>query len=465
MLRVSSVVRPVLARKASVGFLATFATIALLPCSVALADTVTTNFEPPLFQLGSVNGQGVVNGQPGWKSAPPGAIPSCNPTPTGGQYDQAVVANGAGAPASFGRQSLRMSNLCGNGEFFYQTYSTPVQSPAGETQPNSEYIAQFSFMTTTTAEQPGLFISVSPDSYEGSRMSWVGLADTPAGTQVSVSDTPNVDGEFVDYDGPVLARGVPHTIKFWIKINPGPNNDLVRIFIDGKDFGRCFTTWENYYRTSPEQAPPPNVNHPALLNSLQFRSSVQGPGALATTGGYLFDNVSVTTDDGAGPPGCDVPIDKVADSPTVTAGSVAGYRLTARNRGRLTARNLLLCDHIPNHTTFVSANRKLRRLGRRRCLFIPRLGPGQHASVHLRLRVNATAPLGILDNNADVGPVEPPNLPLLPLPPGTSVPELPGPVTPATAIKAIVVKKVKAIVRVVRAAQAVRPPAPPAVTG
>ena len=57
-------------------------------------------------------------------------------------------------------------------------------------------------MSTTPAQQPGLFLSVSPDSGEGSRMSWVGLEDTPAGIQVSVNDTPDVDGEFVAHRWP-----------------------------------------------------------------------------------------------------------------------------------------------------------------------------------------------------------------------------------------------------------------------
>ena len=51
--------------------------------------------------------------------------------------------------------------------------------------------------------------------------------------------------------------------------------------------------------------------------------------------------------------------------------------------------------------TFVSANRKLRRVGRRRCLVIPLLKPGQRVSFHLMLRVDANAPPGTLDNIAD----------------------------------------------------------------
>ena len=159
------------------------------------------------------------------------------------------------------------------------------------------FIAQFSFMSKTPAYQPGLFLSVSPDSGEGSRMSWVGLEDTPDGIRVSAADTPEVDGKFVYYDLALLDRTNPHTIRFWIEVNPGPDNDLVRIAIDNRDAGQCFTTWENYYRTAPEQAPPPNANTPADINSLQFRSSVPGFSGPAG-GGYLFDNVSITPQNG-----------------------------------------------------------------------------------------------------------------------------------------------------------------------
>ncbi|HKE79270.1 MAG TPA: hypothetical protein VKB54_08185 [Solirubrobacteraceae bacterium] len=391
----SIVVRPVPRRAAMVGLVSALASVALLACSaVAAADTVTTNFES--FNLGSVNN----TPQGGWRSAPPGSIPACDPTPTGGAYDQAVVDNPSGTPAAFGARSLRMSNLCASGEFTFQTYSTPVASPAGEDQSNKEYIAQFSFMSK--AFQPGLFISVSPDSNEGSRMSWVGLKDTEDGIQVSVSDTPEPDGEFVDHPGPLLTHGAVHTIRFWIKLNPGPNNDLVRIFVDGQDLGQCFTTWENYYRTAPEQAPPPNVNTPADLRNLQFRSSV--PGFELTSAGYLFDNVTVTTANGPGPPGCDDVIVKTADQRTVTAGGVEGYRITVRNRGEGSDRNVLACDRIPRGTTFVRANRRLLHLGNRRCLFIPRLRAGQSVSFHLDLRVNANAPPGTLSNIADITP-------------------------------------------------------------
>ena len=432
--------------------LAAAVSMVLLVSGVAAASI--TLFEQPLFRLGSVNGQSGVGGFP-WKSAPLGAIPACVPTPTNGQYDQAVVANSVappGDPPGFGSQSLRMSNACASGEFSNQTYSPQEPLPVGEARLNKVFIAEFSVMSKTTAYQPGLFLSVSPDSGEGSRMSWVGLEDTAAGIRVSVNDTPDVDGKFVAHPGPLLSHSSPHEIRFWIKVNQGIDNDLVRISVDGVDLGQCFTTWENYYRTAPEQAPPPNRNTPATINSLQFRSSVAGPSALAGNG-YLFDNVSITPSDGPGPPGCDVPIEKTADSPTVTAGGRAGFRITVRNRGRLAARNLRACDRIPRQMTFVSADRRLRRIGRQRCLMIPLLRPRQRVSFHLVLQVDANASPGTLTNTGDITPppVTPPAVPQIP----AGAPASPGG-PPAVIATPERIARARATVRIVKRPQGQR---------
>jgi uncharacterized repeat protein (TIGR01451 family) len=400
--------------------LATAVSMVLLACGVAQASI--TLFEPPLFHTGSVNGQSGVGGFP-WKSAPPGAIPACVPTPTNGQYDQAVVANSVappGEPPGFGSQSLRMSNACASGEFFYQTYSAQEPLQVGEARLNKVFLAEFAFMPKTPAYQRGLFISVSPDSGEGSRMSWVGLEDTPDGIQVSVNDTPEVDGEFVAHPGPLLGRSNPHRIRFWIKVNPGIDNDLVRISVDGKDLGQCFTTWENYYRTAPEQAPPPNRNTPATINSLQFRSSVPGPAALAG-GGYLFDNVSITPSNGPGPPGCpgggevpppDIDIDKKTQTQSALPGDTITYRISVRNRGDAPVRGLRACDRAPRALRFVGSSARLRRTaGRRLCRTIRLLRPGQRNTFRatFQLRTNVTAQTVTNDATADAPTASPPS--------------------------------------------------------
>lgn len=468
MRRLRCVVCAVLPRKPIVGLLAVFASLGLVPCGVALADTVTTNFEPPLFHTGSVNGQD------GWKSGNPG------PTLPQG-YDQEVVNNASpssspappapAGPAAFGTQSLRMSNAYGTApdtfppEFELQTYSKPVAQPAGEHLDNTEFTAQFSFISIFPTQQstagcspspPCLRISVSPDNGHGARMSYIGLDDLPDGIHVIFYDTPTLDGDFVSYDLATLSRTQVHTIRFWMRLIPGTNNDLVRILIDGQDAGQCFTTWENYYRAGEHHEPAPS-------DRLLFLSGNRNGNRLSLLGGgYLFDNVSTTTG-AAGPPGCDLTIDKTPDSPTVTAGGLAGYQITMHNRGRVAARNLLLCDRMPRRTTFASASRKLRRIGHRRCLNIPRLGPGQSAGFHIDLRVASDAPAGSLPNIADILPDETPGLPGRPPLSSVSLPDLPANVQAAIEA-APPIKKVKVLVRILRAAQAVRP-TPPPVTG
>lgn len=225
------------------------------------------------------------------------------------------------------------------------------------------------------------------------------------------------------YDLATLPRNVEHTIKFWLKLNSGPSNDLVRINIDGQDVGQCFTTWEDFYRSTSQQVP--------ISARLLFLSGGRnGDVPSLVGGGYLFDNVTTTTSDGPGPPACDLPIEKQADTSTVAPGGLVGYRLTVRNRGRVSERDLQFCDRIPRKATFVSASRKLSRLGRRRCLLIPRLKPGQRESFHLVLRVNANAQPGVLDNGADLTTVQPPGeAPAVTVPPPATGPDVPGTIT------------------------------------
>ena len=252
-------------------------------------------------------------------------------------------------------------------------------------------------------------MSVSPDPGDGSRMSWVGLEDTPDGIKVSVSDTPEVDGKFVDYDvallrpygstyDQVLDQGQP-----WRWTTIGCKSPLTVIqFRSNGPAGGCFTTWENYYRTAPEQAPPPNVNTPASINRLQFRSGFQGPPELATTGGYLFDDVSSTTANGPGPPAdCsgdppdDIDIDKTTQTRFARPGDLITYKITVRNRGDAPARRLRTCDRAPRALKFVRSSRNLRRAagGRRLCLTFGLLQPGQSRTFQatFRLRANVTA--------------------------------------------------------------------------
>jgi hypothetical protein len=86
--------------------------------------------------------------------------------------DHAVVTN-SGAPATFGTQSLRMSNGQASGCFHDQTFSKPLVNEAGETSAGKGgmsrgvrqnfFEAQWEFASTVPgAEQPGLYVVASP---------------------------------------------------------------------------------------------------------------------------------------------------------------------------------------------------------------------------------------------------------------------------------------------------------------
>ena len=393
--------------------LATAVSMALLACGVAVADTVTTTFEPPAYHIGTVNGQGAVVPWPAdihcgpnpvgspppppcWKSAVPGNIPSL---PNG--YDQAVIANTG--PAAFGSQSLRISNAYGPApdtsppEYHYQTYSKLTPNPAGESESNTEYTAQFSFISIhPDRQQPRLQISVSPDMGEGGRMSYIGLADTEDGINVTFFDTPG--GQFVGYDLGTLDRRALHTIKFWMKLNPGADDDLVRIFIDGADVGQCFTTWEEFYRRSSQRVP--------ISDRLLFLSGNRDGNRLSLLGGgYLFDDVTTTTaagpeladcpgpDDGGGPPD-DIDVDKTTQTRSAQPGDLITYRITVTNRGDTAVRSMRACDRVPRALRFVRASIRLRRAtGGRLCRTTRLLLPGQSRTftATFRLRANVTA--------------------------------------------------------------------------
>jgi uncharacterized repeat protein (TIGR01451 family) len=143
----------------------------------------------------------------------------------------------------------------------------------------------------------------------------------------------------------------------------------------------------------------------------------------------------------------------------VRAGGRLGYRITVRNRGRLAARNLRVCDRIPRLMTFVSADRKLRRIGRQRCLTIPRLRPGQRVSFHLVLQVSPDAPQVRVTNTGDITPppVTPPT-PAVPQIPGA--PAAPG-APPAVLAKPKPIARDRATVRILKRVR----PKPPTFTG
>ena len=137
-----------------------------------------------------------------------------------------------------------------------------------------------------------------------------------------------------------------------------------------------------------------------------------GPPALASSGGYLFDNVSITPSNGPGPPGCSgwkarrqIDIDKTTQTRFAQPGDLITYRITVRNRGDAPVRGLRACDRAPRALRFVRSTARLRRAaGRRLCLTIRLLRPGQRKTFRatFRLRANVTADTVTNGASADI---------------------------------------------------------------
>ena len=116
-------------------------------------------------------------------------------------------------------------------------------------------------------------------------MSWVQIADAPAGLAVNFYDYQQSAADFVltnVVSG--LDRTVPHTLKIKMLFVDGPANDVVQIFVDGA-LKHTGTTWEDYFRDQEG-----NPTH--TVDSILFRTA--GTAAPATAGkGFLIDNFTL----------------------------------------------------------------------------------------------------------------------------------------------------------------------------
>ena len=271
-------------------------------------------------------------------------------------------------------------------------------------------------------------------------------------------DVPDDVGNGIDVNTPDGSRATLHcnTFSKWkinvvgaeqIECTPLPRGNLCQAYsapAPDVDSGK------NYGQTRPN---PPiidarpftwTVQSGTLPPGLELSSAGAITGTPTETGTFLFtmklvDSTGLTATQAKAitiaPDGCPA-VDKEADSPTVTAGGLAGYRITVTNRSRRhTARNLWICDRIPRNMTFVRATRRLRVFRRMRCLVVARLLPRRSTSFHLTLRVafnaNATE-----TNAAEVIPGPPET-------PGTKPPVVTKPIA-----KAKPIARVKAKVKV-----------------
>ncbi len=281
--------------------------VLLFGIAPALADSNAIDFES--YSVGTINGQD------GWSST--GAAGSgC------AMYDH-LVDSSLGT-LGFGSQSLRISNAVTSGCFGDQTFSKSLTDEAGETtaqnggmsggvrQPHFEAMWDFA-STVPTAEQPGLSVVASPDRGDGARMSWIQMADTPAGLDVNFFNYKDVapmgtlaspaDGCGVGDDfmfSPVatgLDRTMPHNIKVTMDLLDGPANDVVKVYVDGV-LMHTDTSWEDYFRWCTESGGgvvgDPVADASRTVDSILFRTG--GAAAPATISkGFLIDNLSISS--------------------------------------------------------------------------------------------------------------------------------------------------------------------------
>jgi hypothetical protein len=250
---------------------------------------------------------GPIHGQDDWLSA--GGFGSGAP----GLDHQVAVNTGAPYPNyGFGSQSLRLSNAVTSDAFGNQTFSKRLPDATGESGADrgigfestpggivsNHFEAQWDFASTVpNAEQPGLSVVASPDRGDGSRMSWVQMADTPDGLDINFfevrgkSNPSNFIGPKKVASG--LDRTVPHTIKITMDFVEGPSNDVVKVYVDGV-LKLTGTSWENYYRYDSEAVA--HLGKTPIVNRILFRTG--GPAAGIPGKGFLVDNFSLKSADG-----------------------------------------------------------------------------------------------------------------------------------------------------------------------
>ena len=319
--------------------LATAVSMALLACGVAVAETVTSDFEAPVFHTGSVNGQD------GWKSAVPGNIPSLD----WGMTRQlspilALRLHSAANPCAFQMRTTQTRIRFRPSTNFRRIPSRQcLRARVWPTRVHRPVLVHFHHAQRCAAWAPH---GRQPRQWRGRTdvLHWPGRYGGRHPLSPSMT-SPNQMAPSSRYFLGRLTRDVPHTIRFWIKLNPGPDNDVVGIFIDGSSAGKCFTTWENSY---PQPVP--------ISDRLLFRSNGKKVTSQSLVGGgYLFDNVTTTTANGPGP-GLVAPpvdIDKTTETRSALPGQLITYRISVRNRGDAPVRGLRACDRAPRALTFV----------------------------------------------------------------------------------------------------------------
>ena len=269
-----------------------------------------------------------------------------------GKYDVGMFSNIQG-------NAVRISNGIMSGSFGDWLFSPALNTPATETG-DQEFVAEFDLKSMVPNElQPGLQISVAPQSADGARMSFLKFTDTEAGIVVGFSDVMNLPGTVGYYPAAedwrsvniaTLDRSQPHHVKLVMNLLEGPHNDVVQVYIDGgaglvagrpggeAEFNGFFapvdnqptinkakagqtipmkwklsapsfaTSWEDYYRYNTESNAGLGIGPfvSRQVDSLVFQARCASDDVCANTAvtdngtpvngnGFLIDNVSFTS--------------------------------------------------------------------------------------------------------------------------------------------------------------------------
>jgi hypothetical protein len=246
-------------------------------------DHVSVNFESPTYTVGNINGQD------GWKNT--GAI----------DFNVATVSGITG----FGGQSLHIQNGHETQGFGDLPVAKSLKASVGETSSTIDgftethryrhFECRFDVKAATSAAQVGAYFSISADRGDGGRMTYLRLVDSTDYLYL-IYDTidgflPTGDsgctngpcGNFVDKVVAKLKRDKKHTIGFTLYTPEGKNNDVVKVYANGKHV-HTGKSWEDFYRVDPEQHAEPTAR---VVKTVLFRMN-RGTNAYA---GFYFDNL------------------------------------------------------------------------------------------------------------------------------------------------------------------------------
>ena len=99
-----------------------------------------------------------------------------------------------------------------------------------------------------------------------------------------------------------------------------------------------------------------------------------------------------------------IDIDKRTRTRFARPGDLVTYRITVRNRGDAPASGLRACDRAPRALRFVRSTVRMRRAaGRRRCVVISSLQPGQRRTFRVTFRLRANVTRDTVTNRARAG--------------------------------------------------------------